>query len=312
MYCFFSVLLTSACRPEATTPLPLPTTQTVSAGDTELHLVRMGTGPALLFIHGGPGMSHHYFRPYMDSLAADHEVIYYDQRLSGLSAPECDTNKISLSQWTEDLDLVRQAVNRDSIILISHSWGARVAIRYAEKYPEHVAGIIFMNPVGLTPELVQEAVATFQGRITAADRQQQEALSSSQALLRKEPAAIKEAYLLTFAQNMYDRSNLDHLNIYIPDRLLLRNQMMGRLYQDPQISIYNDYNLLHSITSPALIIHGSYDASPISGAERMVEKLQHAELKVIEKSGHFSFIEQPDSVQQEILLFLKKIEQPVQ
>lgn len=298
--------LTSSCTSEPALPLE-STMMVVNPGDTDLHVLKTGKGPAVIFIHGGPGMSHHYFRPAMDYLASDHELVYYDQRLSGLSAPECDSSKVTLSQWVEDLEAVRQGVNRDSVILISHSWGARIAIRYAEKYPEHVTGLIFMNPVGLNPEFVQQAVVTYQSRITDEDRAKQEAISTSQALINREPDAIKEAFALTFAQNMYDRANLNKLNLYIPDRLILRNQMMGRLYQDPLVSVYNDYNLLGQITSPTLVIHGSYDASPVAASELMVEKLPGGTLSVIQESGHFSFIEQPDAVKKVVFRFLNNL-----
>lgn len=267
----------------------------------------MGQGPAIIFVHGGPGLSHHYFRPAMDYLAREYELIYYDQRLSGLSAAECDSSKVTLAQWVEDLESVRKGINRDSVILISHSWGARIAIRYAEKYPEHLKGMVFMNPVSLSPEYAQAALATLQSRITLEDQHKQESLMNSEAFKNGDPSVIKKLYTNSFAQNIFDKTIIDSLNLYIPDRATARQQLMGLLYRDPQVSVYNDYNLLGAIATPSLIIHGSYDASPIAAVEMMDEKLPNSQLEVIQESGHFSFIERQKRVEKELVQFLDNL-----
>lgn len=284
------------------------TAVTINPGDTDLHVLKMGQGPAIIFVHGGPGLSHHYFRPTMDYLAREYELIYYDQRLSGLSAAECDSSKVTLAQWVEDLESVRKGIGRDSVILISHSWGARIAIRYAEKYPEHLSGMVFMNPISLNPDYAQAALATLQGRITLEDQHKQESLMNSEAFKNGEPSAIKKLYTNSFAQNIFDKTILDSLNLYIPDRATARQQLMGLLYRDPQVTVYNDYNLLGEIATPSLIIHGSYDASPIAAIELMDEKLPHSQLEIIQESGHFSFIEQQKNVKKELIQFLNNLE----
>ncbi len=309
---FFRILflgiVTISCTSE---PEPIGKTEitTVNPGDTDLHVMKMGQGPAIIFIHGGPGLSHHYFRPAMDYLARDYQLIYYDQRLSGLSSAECDSSKVTFNQWVEDLESVRKGLNIDSVILISHSWGARIAIRYANKYPEHVSGMVLMNPVSLNPEYAQAAFATLQSRITLEDQHKQEALLNSDAFKNGEITAIKQAYTYSFAQNVFDKTILDSLQLYIADRTTTRQQMLGLLYQDPQATVYNDYNMLGQIATPSLVIHGSYDASPVETAELIVEKLPDAHLAVIEESGHFSFIEQKKMVKGELVRFLNNLSQ---
>lgn len=302
---FLGIVVTScAAEPE----LPIETEIiSITPGDTDLHVVRMGEGPAIIFVHGGPGLSHHYFRPAMDYLAQSHEVIFYDQRLSGLSAAECDSSKVTLTQWVEDLESIRAGINRDSIILISHSWGARIAIRYAEKYPEHLAGLVFMNPISLNPDYAQAALATLQSRITLEDQHRQESIINSEAFKKGDLSAIKKVYTNSFAQSVFDKSMLDSLNLYIADRATARQQMLGLLYKDPQATVYNDYNILGQISTPSLIIHGSYDASPVAASELIVEKLPNARLAVIEKSGHFSFIEQKNTVKEVLIQFLDSL-----
>lgn len=53
--------------------------------DTTLHAHVEGTGPTLLVMHGGLGLDHTYLRPWLDPLADDLRVVYYDHRGNGRS-----------------------------------------------------------------------------------------------------------------------------------------------------------------------------------------------------------------------------------
>ncbi len=44
-----------------------------------------GSGEPLLVLHGGPGLNHSYFLPFLAKLEEKYRVIYYDQRACGRS-----------------------------------------------------------------------------------------------------------------------------------------------------------------------------------------------------------------------------------
>lgn len=287
--------------------LPAFVSSYLDVGDTRLYVEQAGEGQTVVMIHGGPGMSHHYFQPAFDYLSRGYHLIYYDQRLSGLSDAACDSSKVTYSGWVEDLEAIRQSTNSDQLILISHSWGARIAIRYAEKYPDRVQAIVFLNPVGLSPEVVQVAGKTLQERLSPGDKLAQQKLILSQSFKDGKQEAILQAYRFSFAQNIFRRAILDSLNLYIADQPIQRQQKLGRLFRDQASSIYNDYNMLPFLTPPCLIIHGSYDATPRSSIEQMDNMLPRSSMKVIQDAGHFSFIEAPDSVASELVPFLQSL-----
>ena len=286
-------------------PIPVPDTMMLDLGDTRLFVSSLGQGPAIIVVHGGPGMSHHYLRPSLDYLARGYRLVYYDQRISGQSDATCDSTKITLAQWVEDLEEIRKALGEERVTVLSHSWGARVALRYAAMYPEHVDGLVFMNPVSLTSEHVQKAVATLQSRMTTRDQLAMEKVTNSEAFRAGEKPAIMKAYKLSFAQNIFRRAILDSLNLYIPERATVRQQGLGRLYQDPALSVFNDYSFLDQIQSPALIIHGSYDASPSEAMEEMKGHLAKGELIEIQDCGHFAMQETPVEVAEALESFLE-------
>ena len=287
--------------------LPETDTSYVETGDTRLYLEQAGEGQTIVMIHGGPGMSHHYFRPTFDYLSKGYHLVYYDQRLSGQSDASCDTSKVTYSGWVEDLESVRQSAEAEQLVLISHSWGARIAIRYAEKYPDRVKGIVFLDPVGLSPEVVQEAGSVLQGRLTSSDQLAQQKIILSPEFKAGEKEAILKAYRFSFAQNVFRRAILDTLNLYIADQPIHRQQQLGLLFRDQASSIYNDYNMLPFIEAPSLIIRGSYDATPLSSITKMDSLLPRSTLKIIQDAGHFSFIEVPEETASSIVRFLQSL-----
>jgi len=38
----------------------------------------MGSGETLIFLHGGPGIAHDYFLPYVEPLADGFRLLFYD------------------------------------------------------------------------------------------------------------------------------------------------------------------------------------------------------------------------------------------
>lgn len=63
--------------------------------------------------------------------------------------------------------------------------------------------------------------------------------------------------------------------------------------------------VLHKITVPTLIISGLKDIlTPVNTAERMAKAIQHAELFVINRASHYSYMEFPDLINQRLERFL--------
>ena len=72
----------------------------------KLYYERYGSGTPILVLHGGPGsgLDQAYFKPQLLALAANHEVIFYDQRSSEKSLETgMDRNVISL-QLNDDIE----------------------------------------------------------------------------------------------------------------------------------------------------------------------------------------------------------------
>ena len=64
---------------------------------------------------------------------------------------------------------------------------------------------------------------------------------------------------------------------------------------------------LRPLDLPALIVWGAHDPYiPVVFAERLREVFPHAEIKILPRSGHWPFADDPHSVAQAVLPFLRR------
>lgn len=98
-------------------------------------------GLPVVFLHGGPGSgckpSHRqFFNP------KKFRSVLIDQRGSGKSTPFGGVESNTTQLLANDLEKIRKTLSIDKWILFGGSWGAALALYYAEHYPQHVSGIV--------------------------------------------------------------------------------------------------------------------------------------------------------------------------
>src|SRR6267142_3176139 len=109
--------------PEATTET------TVELNGVRLYTRRVGTGPPVVVLHGGPGAHHDYLLPGFDALAEGRELIYYDQRGGGRSPVPRDV-PVGWREQVADLEALRQYWELERLTLTGYSWGGLLALLY--------------------------------------------------------------------------------------------------------------------------------------------------------------------------------------
>ena len=95
-----------------------------------LHVEELGEGQPLIVLHGGPGMDHTMFRPYLDPLAEDFRLLYLDERGQGRS-DRVDPRTLSLEVFAQDVDRLAEALGLEAFALLGHSFGAIIATFHA-------------------------------------------------------------------------------------------------------------------------------------------------------------------------------------
>lgn len=96
-------------------------------------------GRTWVFLHGLMGYALNW-RKIIQSLEKTERVLVYDQRGHGKSMkPLTGYNR---EDYADDLYLILQELKWESIILVGHSMGGRVALNFAARYPEKVSKLI--------------------------------------------------------------------------------------------------------------------------------------------------------------------------
>jgi len=128
---------------------PYPATEPISAefievgGGHRVYFEDAGArdGIPVVFLHGGPGSgckpSHRqFFAPEI------YRSVLVDQRGSGKSTPFGGTEDNTTQGLVADLELIREHLHIDRWVLFGGSWGAALALYYAETHPERVLGMV--------------------------------------------------------------------------------------------------------------------------------------------------------------------------
>ncbi|MGG7179268.1 alpha/beta fold hydrolase [Clostridium paraputrificum] len=120
--------------------------QFVDVETYQAHYYLQGDGdPVFIFITGsGTPCAYTDFYAIQNKLSAIGQTITFDHPGSGWST-ETESER-SIENIVKELSIIidKVALNR-SVVLISHSLGSLEAIGYAQKYPERVEGIIFLD-----------------------------------------------------------------------------------------------------------------------------------------------------------------------
>ena len=129
---------------------------TTPKGNFKVWTRRVGNNPRIkvLFLHGGPGLTHEYFEVVNSWFpGAGIEYYFYDQLGSYYSDQPADTSLWELPRFVEEVEQVRQGLGLDStnFFLLGSSWGGILAMEYALKYQQHMKGLVITNMMSSIP-----------------------------------------------------------------------------------------------------------------------------------------------------------------
>ena len=98
-------------------------------------------GIPVIFLHGGPGSSckeHHrcFFDP------DKYHIILMDQRGAGRSRPLAKLENNTTAHLMADMEMIRQDLGISQWLLFGGSWGASLALLYAQAHTDRVLGMI--------------------------------------------------------------------------------------------------------------------------------------------------------------------------
>lgn len=237
---------------------------------TKLHHVRRGAGPPLLLVQGYSATHRHWGERLLSGLAACFDVVAYDHRGTGGSAPV--TAGFTIADLADDAAALLDDLGWDRAAVFGVSLGGLVGLELARHHPDRVGRLI----LGCPP--FRDGPA---GRA---------ALPGT--VVRGDPVATA--------------ANLFRMGVKDPDRLPpqawseYREAAVGypvhprtSVLQADALARHSAAGRLADVRAPTLVLHGDADRLvEVDEGIELAERIPGAQLRLL-AAGHFFWLEDP-------------------
>jgi proline iminopeptidase len=283
----------------------------IAVGDTELWVEIEGQGEPLILLAGGPANSHVGFHPYFSALADQFQIIYYDYRCRGRSDQSDSHSEITFEGDIEDLESLRQALGLGKISLYGFSYGGLVAQGYALKYPNHIAHLVLANTVhsaemwqrnheNINRELQNQHPEVWE-KITALRAEGRFASDAEMESLFAKHAPLIRWYNPDNASKLATEASERNRELYFAFAGTDVDFIIGG-----EVAQMPDFRpRLKGLTMPVMILAGRFDRALYPKLQMDFKRLcPQAEFNMLERSGTFGHVEEPDTVMSLVRKFL--------
>ena len=262
------------------------------------------SGIPVLFLHGGPCSgtrpSHRqFFNPDF------FHIILFDQRGCGQSKPFGEIQGNTTADLIADMEAIREYLSIDTWVLFGGSWGAALALLYAQQFKERVEALVLRGVFlarrqdmdwfikaganKIYPELFEDLVAALPSH--RADARVETLYKTVFGTDHK--AAIKAAKAWEAWGSQLALGGEYSANDEGGDEEKLVAQVKMELYyaQNNYFIAENQIlNLCGTLTDiPAVIIHGRKDlVCPLEAGWSLAQALPEADFKVLPAAGHIA------------------------
>jgi proline iminopeptidase len=120
------------------------TSQLLPVGDShEIYVETVGRADGIpaVYLHGGPGSGCQPDHRRLFDPERFHAVLF-DQRGAGRSRPKGRREDNTLPHLIADMETIREKFGFERWLIVGGSWGATLALAYAQAHPDRVSGIV--------------------------------------------------------------------------------------------------------------------------------------------------------------------------
>jgi proline iminopeptidase len=256
--------------------------------------------PAVVLLHGGPGLPD-YLGGAVAAMVADlAPVHWYDQRGTGGSPWR---GRHSLARHVEDLAELLDAWELPEAVLIGHSYGTDLASRFCLRHPDRVAAVLLMCGPFVGDWRAGDR-AERERRMSAAER---ERLRVLEALPRR--TEEQEVELLTLAW-FTDDADPERGRRWAARSARRRRpvnwSMNAELGSEGRADPLDDHlaELRARLPERAELLAGVEDPRPVAALASLARRLA-VPLTRIDGAGHEPWLEQPDVVRAHLRRFVR-------
>jgi pimeloyl-ACP methyl ester carboxylesterase len=254
----------------------------------KLHYLEAGRGAPVILLHGSGGEGARWM-PTIHGLAAEFRVIAPDQ--IGWGKSDKPMTIYHSGVFAEFLARFMKEIGAPKAALIGQSMGAGVALTMAVKYPQMVDRMVLVNGGGFRAagEAPRAGAPDWHARQIA----NAGTLAESREYLEK----------MYFNHSLISDALVEHNLV-----LRLRSAYTAEAVQTANARGLGGLNEadVRGIKAPTLLVWGVNDKlSPPANADKLNAAIAGSRKVLIDKAGHYPFIEQPDQFNAAVREFLK-------
>jgi proline iminopeptidase len=276
-----------------------------ASGGSRIYYTAEGAGKPLILLSGGPGFEPSYLKEVEDKLAATRRCVLLEQRGTGRSQIKLTPDAFTVDQYVADVEALRQTLKLEKLDLFGHSWGGMLAMAYAAAHPTHVGTLILCDSGGPTTDFVQTSIDNESMRMNAEDWAEVKKWSSPEES-KKNPQMAADSMLRAFAPGFfYDRSKAIAFREQMAKAPKVVNVGVQELVTRPEaMKKYNLLPGLRRLHCRALVIMGKQDPMDESTGYLIRDSIPGAKLVLLDRCGHFPWIEAPQEFWRDVRSFL--------
>ena len=233
--------------------------------------------PVIVALHGGPGIDHSQFVPWLTPIADTAQLILVDHRGNGRSSrPPVETR--TLANMADDLEALRKALGLGRIVVFGMSFGGMLALTYAVTYPDRIAGLI-LCATAASNEALERALS---GMHDMSSPEQREALARLRHGTVQSPEDLDRVFGALAPFYEYDPQRTPPGGFKPIADIDMLNWFFARERQT-----YDVRDRLAIVTAPTLVLTGRHDRiAPPFASDEIVKGIPRAEQEIFEESGH--------------------------
>ena len=237
--------------------------------DISMYYEVFGNHPNSILILPGWGDTRKTFQYLTDYLSNYFTVYIIDY--PGFGNSKFPNRNLTIFDYSDLIYEFIKGNNLDDPILIGHSFGGRIITILTGYYHYKFSNIILMDSAGIKPK------KTIRGMLKQLNYN----------ILKKLGNIVSKKYRKKYYQKIFTIfASIDYKNL---------NQNMHETFKNIINTDLKDY--LKYINSRVLLIWGNKDTStPLKDAITMNKSIKNSELIVIDKVGHFPYLERPQLI----------------
>ena len=279
-----------------------------------IHYTVKGIGPVMLVGHSNSGKVGYELT--LKPLEKKFTMVYYEPRGTGKSDAPKTLDEYKFQYLVSEIEGFRKKLGIEKIWIFGHSDQSAVALQYTIDYPDNVEGLILCGTslIGTKAEMVERRKKAEADRMKQSEWFRQvikdwDYMNEHNTNRDKEGRALSMAPLKWWCYNEETfQKNLPVLKaVNIAGR---RKPINGKYYfdTDEERERYLNYQQkFRTIETNILIVNGKFDTNnPPKYVEQLHNELPQSSLFIIDKAGHFPWVEQPEETFKVINKWLSK------